>query len=388
MALLAPILVLGLVILVHETGHFWAAKFFGVYAPRFAIGFGPALWRKRWGETEYVIGWLPLGGYVRMATRDDEASNALEGELDESKGAKDEPLDPDAMIPFGPKPVPADRWFESKPFWQRAIIMLAGVTMNVVLAIVVLTAILGIYGRPRLLPPVRTVVASVLPDWPAARAGLAAGDSVVAIDGVVTATWSDMVAVVNGAVGREIMIRVVRGGQILEKRVTPIATADTDRVTGAVRSVGRVGLSPEQTIVSEPVSLVESFTGGTRATWSMAVSVVGVLRGLVTGTIGVSQLGGPLRIAQTSVAEARRGAESLFSLIAFLSVNLAILNLVPIPLLDGGQLLMQAAETAKGSAFSDRTREWIARVGLAAIAALFLVVTFNDLKAIIGSWLS
>ena len=168
MAWLAPLLVLGLVILVHELGHFWAAKIFGVYAPRFAIGFGPALWRKRWGETEYVIGVLPLGGYVRMATRDDEATVAIEGELDESKGTKKEPLDPGAMIPFGPNPVPANRWFESKPLWQRAIILLAGVTMNVVLTVVVAIGIFAAYGRPYLRP----VVASVVAGKPAAKAGV------------------------------------------------------------------------------------------------------------------------------------------------------------------------------------------------------------------------
>src|SRR5688572_4902483 len=159
MSLLAPILVLGLVILVHEAGHFWAAKFFGVYAPRFAIGFGPTLWSKRWGETEYVIGALPLGGYVRMATRDDEAASVLEGDLDEAKGKeKGKEFDPDAMIPFGPKPVPKERWFESKPLWQRAIILLAGVTMNVLLALVVVISTVYFYGRAYLRPVVGMVV--------------------------------------------------------------------------------------------------------------------------------------------------------------------------------------------------------------------------------------
>jgi regulator of sigma E protease len=118
----------------------------------------------------------------------------------------------------------------------------------------------------------------------------------------------------------------------------------------------------------------------------MAGNVVKVLRGLFSGSVSVTNLGGPIAIVRASVQTARSGLENLLVLIAFLSVNLAILNLVPIPLLDGGQLVLQTAETIKGSPFSDRTREWIARVGLAAIAALFLVVTFNDLKALVGSW--
>ena len=163
---LAPILVFGLVVLVHELGHFMAAKWLGVYAPRFSIGFGPALWRRRFGETEYVLAALPLGGFVRMASREDEATAFLEGGSEEQKlpavGASSSPTvtgephvvestpkdwDPDAMVPFGPKPVPADRWFESKPLWGRLIIMLAGVTMNVVLALVVSTRLFAGYGR-------------------------------------------------------------------------------------------------------------------------------------------------------------------------------------------------------------------------------------------------
>jgi regulator of sigma E protease len=383
MALLAPILVLGLVILVHEAGHFWAAKIFGVYAPRFAIGFGPALWRKRWGETEYVIGALPLGGYVRMATRDDDATVALEGELDESKGKTKAPLDPDMMIPFGSKPVPADRWFESKPLWQRAIILLAGVTMNIVLAVVVAIGIFAAYGRPYLRP----VVESVVPGKPAANAGMLAGDSITAVNGRGTPTWSDVFEAVSASPGREVAITVVRQGRELALRMTPEEVTDTDVVSGLPRQAGRVGMQRVAAPGRERVSLIAAVPLGTAAAWRLGTSVVDVLKGLVTGHISVTQLGGPIAIARTSVAEAKRGWESLLTLIAFLSVNLAVLNLVPIPLLDGGQLLVQTAETVKGSAFTDRTREWIARVGLAAIAALFLVVTFNDLKALVGSWL-
>ena len=139
---LGPLIVFGLVVFVHELGHFIAAKVFRVYAPRFSIGFGPALWRKRWGETEYVLAALPLGGYVRMASRDDATASSLEGgNENESLPADDPRYDPAAMMPFGPHPVPAERTFESKPLWPRLIIMVAGVTLNIVLARVVLTAI-------------------------------------------------------------------------------------------------------------------------------------------------------------------------------------------------------------------------------------------------------
>ncbi|HKS05200.1 MAG TPA: site-2 protease family protein [Gemmatimonadaceae bacterium] len=381
MSFLAPVLVLGIVILVHELGHFWAAKLFGVYAPRFAIGFGPTLWRRRWGETEYVLGALPLGGYVRMATRDDEATAALEGQLDESKGGKSEPLDLDAMIPFGPKPVPAERWFESKPLWQRAIILLAGVTMNVVLALFVMIATVAVYARTPGPPVIGEVVAGRAAD----RGGLLVGDSVIAIDSTRVSDFRELANAISAAPGRAIAIQIERGG---ERRTLSITT-DVDsaqEVTGEWVKLGLLGVRPDSN-AGVRLSARRSVLVGTRVTWAMASNVVTVLKGLVTGRISVKNLGGPARIVQASIQQARAGFEQLLTLIAFLSVNLAILNLVPIPLLDGGQLLLQTAETVKGSPFSDRTREWIARVGLAAIATLFIVVTFNDLKALIAGWI-
>jgi regulator of sigma E protease len=384
MALLAPILVLGLVIFIHELGHFLAAKFFGVYAPRFAIGFGPTLWSKRWGETEYVIGALPLGGYVRMATRDDEAASVLEGDLDEAKGGKGKPLDPDAMIPFGPKPVPKERWFESKPLWQRAIILLAGVTMNVILAVVVLTAIVAAYGRPYLRP----VVAAVVDGSPAAAAGLLARDSIVAVNGAPVRRWVDVVDTVSRNPNKQVVISVMRGSTRVDVPVTPDTATELDAVTGEPRIIGRVGMQADSEPLRDRVSPGRAIADGASITVRMAGDVFTVLKGLVTGNVGVSNLGGPITIIRASVQTARSGFENLLSLIAFLSINLAILNLVPIPLLDGGQLVLQTAETIKGGPFSDRTREWIARIGLAAIALLFITVTFNDIKRLVLTWIS
>src|SRR5437762_9936760 len=141
LAVLAPILVFGLVIFVHELGHFLAAKATGVYAPRFSIGFGPSLLRWRRGETEYILALLPLGGYVRMASRHDEETAFLAGRSEEktARAPNDPNYDPNAMIPFGPKPVPENRWFESKPLPARLLIMIAGVVMNALLAVVVAT---------------------------------------------------------------------------------------------------------------------------------------------------------------------------------------------------------------------------------------------------------
>src|SRR5678815_5064811 len=149
LAILAPILVFGLVIFVHELGHFIAAKLVGVYAPRFSIGFGPSIFKFRRGETEYILAWLPLGGYVRMASRHDAEAAFLEGGSEEASASKETEAgyDPEATIPFGPKPVPEDRWFESKSLLARIFIMIAGIVMNVVLAIVVATVLAFHYGQ-------------------------------------------------------------------------------------------------------------------------------------------------------------------------------------------------------------------------------------------------
>ena len=381
-AWIAPLVVLGLVVFVHELGHFMAAKLVGVYAPRFSLGWGPALlrWRRPGSETEYVISALPIGGYVRMASREDESAALLEGgnEVVKDGAEKGKHWDPEAMMPHGPKPVPADRWFESKRTWQRVFILLAGVTMNAVLTIVVSTSIFAVYGRQY----VPAVVDSVVAGKPAQQAGLLKGDSIVAVNGERIRMWNDVLAKVSASAGTPLAIEVARGAGRLTITVTPEPQSVPNPLTGRAERAGRIGAGPANRLAREPMPLSESVASGWQATWAMAGSVVGVLGGLLRGSVSVSALGGPIAIARTSVAAARTGLEPLFTLIAFLSINLAVLNLLPIPILDGGQILLTVAEGVKGSAFSDRTREILMRVGLAAIALLFVIVMYNDLKGL------
>lgn len=402
LSLLAPIVVFGLVVFVHELGHFVAAKLSGVYAPRFSIGFGPALFRRRVGETEYVLAALPLGGYVRMASREDEAVAFLEGGAEHPAGSvpttganaagrtvedhagepqRGRDWDPDAMAPFGPKPVPPDRWFESKSLAARLFIMLAGVTMNVVLAYVINVGRSAAYGRVYL-PP---VVDSVVVGWPASAAGLARGDSIVAVNGTPVRRWDEVTDRVSGTTKGSVTLRVARAGaEVRDLTITPRVETATNPETGARRVVGRIGVVPQLRRAHEPLSFGQAVGEGGRDTWAAATSVVGVLRGLFGGDVAVSNLGGPIAIARTSVAAARQGFESFLGLIAFLSINIAVLNLLPIPVLDGGQVLINVLEAAKGSAFSMRTREYILRAGLAAVALLFVTVMWNDLARLAG----
>ena len=391
---LAPLIVFGLVVFVHELGHFLAAKSVGVYAPRFSIGFGPALWRRRWGETEYVLALLPLGGYVRMASNQDQATAFLEGgnedrEVPEvgangvpatvtgEEGGKD--WDPNALKPFGPKPIPEHRWFESKPLIARVFILIAGVTMNVVLALVLDIGTLAAYGRPY----IPAVVDSVVAGRPAERAGFQRGDSIVAINGSPVRDWQQLLGRVSVSAGKSLAIDVVRAGERRSLTVLPEAREVENPLTGRRENVGRIGAGPRSQLAREPMAFSQAVSGGWDSTWEKAGGIVMVVRGLFSGAVPTSQLGGPIQIAEVSVQAAQGGLETLLSLIAFLSINVAVLNLLPVPILDGGQILLNVLETAKGRAFSSRTREYILRAGLVAIALLFVLVMFNDLKGIV-----
>ncbi len=477
----AIVFVFGLVIFVHELGHFIVAKWMGVYAPRFSIGFGPALLKKRWGETEYVLAAIPLGGYVRMASRDDETMAMIEGGGEKPReepttvggsgtqvvpegklhgaphGGKD--WDPDAMAPFGPKPVPEHRMFESKSLPARLAIMLAGVTMNALLALIIFSLLALTMGRPvvpttvvadvtpvasapelsqqlvagdtiravdgtvvthwddvvRLIsegdddilritthrdellidlsavgraarteiagalePRVPPVIDEVLPESAARRAGIQPGDSVVSISGEPIGSWVDLVTVIQRSPNTPLEITVVRAGRSTVIPVTP----DSLTLPGDTIHAGYIGARPR--VHWMPLGPGEAAVQGWRETTGMTVLILRALRDLVTGRASVRQLGGPVRIAEASAEAARSGFSYLLRMTAFISINLAILNLLPIPILDGGQILLNVAEAIRGSPLSVRAREYIMRFGLATILLLFVLVMFNDIRRLLG----
>jgi regulator of sigma E protease len=478
--ILAFVFVLGVVVFVHELGHFLAAKLTGVYAPRFSIGFGRALWRRRWGETEYILAAIPLGGYVRMASKEDETMAALEGGperpaaapetvggsgarvVDDKKRAAD--WDPNALAPFGPLPVPEDRLFESKSLLARLFIMVAGVSMNIVLGFLVLSALAAYYGRPiietrvigavseanwarpyaaqlrpgdtlyavsdraiatwgdvvdglvgadgesvvirtsrgnvavplegdsavsrrdlvTLLAPHRpAVIDQVEGGSPADRAGLRSGDSLVAVGGQPIDGWASAVAQIRRSPGRPLPIEVVRGGRRVTVTVVPDSARQRDD-NGREVLTGRIGVGNRVQDRREPVSLGAAIGAGWEATWDMAGSVLDVLHRLVTRRLSTDQLGGPIAIARASGSAAAAGFAQLLQLTAFLSINVAIFNLLPIPILDGGQILINLMQAVKGSPFSLRSREYMMRFGLAMIALIFALAMFNDLRRVAG----
>lgn len=378
LAWIAPLVVFGVVVFVHELGHFLAAKAVGVYAPRFSIGFGKTLWKRRRGETEYVLAALPLGGYVRLASKDDEATAFLEGGSETAgPDTKREDYDPDAMIPFGPKPIPENRWMESQPLWGKLLIMLAGVTMNLILGYVVLTGMFIGYGKPYL----STRADSLFANRPAAVAGMRAGDSIVTVNGAPLKNWDELLERVGASAGVPIRLGVIRDGAQQEFTITPAAEEAVNPATGKKETVGRIGILARTGTTSVPVG--EALTSGASATAAMATSVLTSLKQLATRQVSAKELGGPIAIAQASVQAARGGFEPLLLLIAFISINLAVFNLLPIPILDGGQILIMLLESAKGSPFSVRTREMILKVGLGAILLLVAFVMYNDLRRLV-----
>jgi regulator of sigma E protease len=282
------------------------------------------------------------------------------------------------MMPFGPKPIPENRWFESKPLGSRLLILFSGVTMNIVLALVVTTGMFVHYGSPYL----STTADSLFAGKPGALAGLQHGDSIAAIEGR-PVDWEGLVAKVSASPGIPLRFDVVRAGQPMTITVTPAQDTAFNPSTGKVDRVGRIGILPIQR--SRPVGLGEAVKSGWVSTWRMAGTVIDALHGLATRRVSASELGGPIMIAQASVQAARSGAEHLFFLIALISTNLAVFNLLPIPVLDGGQIIIVLLEGIKGKAFSMRTREYILRAGIFAVLLLFAFVTYNDLRRLVVS---
>ncbi|HYW50318.1 MAG TPA: RIP metalloprotease RseP [Gemmatimonadaceae bacterium] len=386
--LLSPLLVFGLVVFVHELGHFLAAKAVGIYAPVFSLGWGRRIWGVRRGETDYRLSLFPLGGYVRMASREDESMAAFEGgagrgDLDadasQQKGEPGIPWDPNALVPFGPQPVPPHRWFESKPLWAKLVVMLAGVTMNFLLAIVVLSGLRMTAG----VADTKPVIGSIRAGSPAATAGLQAGDSIAAIGSTSIAEWSDLVGVVTKNAGAPLTFSIVRDGAPRAVTVTPAATVDTNPETGAVQSIGRIGASGSR----KRLGPVEAVSDGVESTWDTVIATIDVLGGLFAGRVSPKQLGGPLMIAQASVQTAQAGGlEAVLALLALISVNIAVLNLLPVPVLDGGQVVLAVVESVRGRPLGERARGLVMYAGVGLVLLLLVTTTFNDL-ARIGSQL-
>jgi regulator of sigma E protease len=449
--LAALIVVLGVLIFVHEAGHFVAAKWAGIYVHRFSLGLGaPIRWLTfRRGETEYSISWLPLGGYVKMASHEEDiGSSPLEG-----------------GVPT--RAVPPDRMFEAKPLSKRMVVILAGVTMNALFAWVVFSGlaykngrhinpvttvgrveveklpaaatvlkqiqpgaqvvringdsvsswdevVTGIANSPdqqvriefanrpaivlsihpdaledriraaQALQPFRAaVVGRVLPDKPASRAGIQPGDTIVSVNGKPIHQWYDLLDVVESSPGKQVTGVVARQGNQVPFTVTPYLDS-TPGSDGKTRPVGRIGVMVDLSFTSEKLSLGAAVAEGTRATLEASTQIVRTVRGLFSGRISGRTVGGPILIGQLAGESARLGLDSFLGFMALISINLAILNLLPVPVLDGGQFLFLLAEAVIRKPLPLKLRERLTTVGLVLIVLLMGLAFSNDLRRLFG----
>ncbi len=343
----AFVVVLGVLVFVHELGHYLAARWRGVRVEAFSIGFGQALasWTDRHG-TVWKIAWLPLGGYVRLH-------------------GQERPQDVSDEVRAGWVP---GETFHDKSVLSRAIVVAAGPVANFLLAMVLFAGLFLALGKPVTLP----VIGSVLPDSAASRAGLVANDRIVAIDGQPIQTFEDIQRIITVHPAETLPMTVQRDGAEQQLKVTTESRVSHGQAVGLL---GVRGGAVEYRHVSVPAAI----WGGVTQTWTITAETFSGLSEMIGGSRGTEELGGPLRIAQLSGQIAQLGVASLISFIAVLSVNLGLINLFPIPVLDGGHLLFYLAEALRGRPLPARAQEYGFRAGLAFLACLFVFATWNDL---------
>ena len=361
LTVVAFILVIGPLVFVHEMGHYLAGRWFGIKAEAFSIGFGREIagWTDKRG-TRWKIGWLPLGGYVKFAGDMNPASQ------------------PDAAWLAMPAEQRAGT-FQAKPVWQRAIVVAAGPAVNFLLAILILGGFALAYGEARTPPTVGVVE----PGSSAAAAGLRTGDRVVSLGGREVGTFEDMVSFVKIRAGERIRVDYVRDGAPHSAEAVIGTRLERDRFGNEYR-FGRLGVGAARPVV-EPVSLIEAPVVAVRRTVDIVQLMVETLGQVITGRRSVAELGGPLQIAKVSGEQFAMGPEAFVFLLALVSVNLGFINLLPVPMLDGGHLLFYAIEAVRRRPLEPHVADWAFRGGLAALLALMVLVTFNDLGAF-GLW--
>jgi regulator of sigma E protease len=452
MTVLATIIVLGVLIFVHELGHFGAAKLVGVEVQRFSIGLGPKLFGFKWGETEYVFSAIPLGGYVKMGGMEDEVMEMVEGGKE------------------GAPRVPGPRDFDGKPIWARTLVISAGVIMNMVFAFAIYVAVAGIWGvqefastrigavyaeylpdgtealadiprgaeirevgdqelehwgdlrlgllhapagpltiryedpsgqveirvpadeegRARLagaiVPWVDAAVGAVDPGSPAEKAGVEVGDRILRVDGAPILNWFDFLEIIQARPGARVELGLLRDGREILRAVTLGSQEVDDPMTGERVTQGRIGIyRPPDEVFYTRVGFGEAVAVGYRETVAVTRMILDFLKRLVTGNISPRSVGSIVTIGQASGQAASQGLDFFLSFMALFSVNLAVLNLLPIPVLDGGHLVFLAIEALRGGkALSVEQRLRWSQVGFVVLLGIMVWALSNDFMRLFG----
>lgn len=369
----AGISVLGVLIIVHELGHFLAARACGVGVTDFSIGFGKEIWSRVRGGTRYAIRLIPLGGYVKMVGDDPYEVRGISPE-----GGR---LATPETLSSGAPTTSADRstWFLTQPYWKKVAIVIAGPLGNIIFAYLVAVGILIGYGEE--IPSTLPKIGEVIPGTPAEEAGLKSDDLVLTIDGKPVATWKELATTVAESGGRTLSIVVQRGAEKLTFTVTPSAElGEVDVIEGNRVPRHRVGIVTASSAEFEPVTVTEALVGGGYVVANLSAMTLRGIVGMFAGKVSPSNLQGPLFIIHQAGESAKRGWLRILRFTILLSVALAVLNLLPIPILDGGHLVFFTIEKLKGSPLNLRFQEIATQVGMVFLLFLMVFALSNDLR--------
>ena len=352
-SLISFVIVLGVLIFVHELGHFLVARLFGVGVEKFSLGFGPRVVGKTVGMTDYRLSAIPLGGYVKMVGEE-----------------PDTELEP-WQIPFS---------FTHKHVFKRFCIVAAGPLFNFLLAVVIFFAVFQINGVFEL----KAQIGKVRSGSPAETGGLRAGDTVTAINGQAVNTWEDMAEQISQSQGRPLQFAIFRNEQPLTVAVEP--RLDTNKnIFGEEKQQYMIGVTSSGQTITRRLNPLQAAGQALVQTYNITeLTVLSVVK-IIQGSISAKNLGGPIMIAEMAGQQAREGALNLIFFIALISINLAILNFLPIPVLDGGHLLFFLIEMLRGRPVSIRVREIAQQAGLFVLLMLMILVFYNDITRIITS---
>ena len=343
----AAILVLGALIFVHELGHFLVAKKLGVGVEKFSLGFGPKIFGMQIGDTEYMLSAVPLGGYVKLAGEDpDEECQDKEHSFSESS------------------------------VWSRLAIVSAGPLFNLLFAVLIFS-IVYMVGVPTL----AAAIGKVRDGSPALKAGLLVGDKITAIDGKPVKLWDELRETVHNSPNKELNFTISRNQKELDIVIIP-ESRKTKNLFGEDISVGLIGIEPESTFVTERYNPLLAVYKGFQKTWEITYLTVVAIKKLFERVIPADTIGGPILILQMAGEQAKIGILNLVFFVALLSINLGILNLLPIPILDGGHILFFSIEAIFGKPIAAKKREIAQQVGIAMLLSLMVFAFYNDIMRI------
>ena len=350
----AFVVALGVLVFVHELGHFLTAKRIGVKVLRFSIGFGPVLWRRERGETEYALSAIPLGGYVKMLGEDADG---------------DEPVALEER----------HRSYSAQPPLRRAAIIFAGPFTNFLFAFVVYSLVFASAGTPVPSPTPR--IGGVSASTPADKAGLKPNDLVLTIDGGAIDTWQNLSKTVRASKGKTLHVVVDRDGKQVELDVTPEEHDVPSLDGGPTERAFLIGVEPSRDW--EDVGPFRALALAGEQTYGTALAVLQGLGQMVTGHVSVKELGGPIAIAQAAGRQARNGLWNYLMMLALLSINLGVLNLMPVPALDGGHMALISIEAILGRPLKPRALELAQQVGVLLLVSLMVFVFYNDIHRLV-----